>query len=117
MHACLPCSVLSLHRYLVVFQSMVADVIGIDVYGSVIDRSICQVRKFMRTWFFPAGKEPIDLLVRGPQPDMLLGPGARFVEVEGSQERFRAGMSFAHVRTPPKPRSRMKGKTCTSPKH
>ena len=32
-----------------------------------------QVRKFMRTWFFPAGKEPIDLVASTPQPDMPLG--------------------------------------------
>ena len=51
------------------------------IYGSVAFfsraiRSVCQVRKFMRTWFFPSGKEPIDLLVKGPQPDMFLGLGA-----------------------------------------
>jgi hypothetical protein len=27
----------------------------------------------MRTWFFPKGKEPIDLVVRSPQPDLSLG--------------------------------------------
>ena len=27
----------------------------------------------MRTWFFPAGKEPIDLVASSPQPDMCLG--------------------------------------------
>ncbi|CAE7678013.1 unnamed protein product [Symbiodinium sp. CCMP2456] len=36
------------------------------------------VRKFMRTWFFPSGKEPIDLLVRGPQPDMWGTPNSYF---------------------------------------
>lgn len=29
--------------------------------------------KIMRTWFFPKGEEPIDLVVRSPQPDLKLG--------------------------------------------
>ena len=29
--------------------------------------------KIMRTWFFPKGEEPIDLVVRSPQPDLQLG--------------------------------------------
>lgn len=31
--------------------------------------------KIMRTWFFPKGTEPVDLLVRSPQPDLSLALG------------------------------------------
>ncbi|CAJ1361873.1 unnamed protein product [Effrenium voratum] len=35
-------------------------------------------RKFMRTWFFPKGKEPIDLIVRSPEPDLWGTPNSFF---------------------------------------
>ena len=41
-------------------------------------------RKMMRTWFFPKGQEPIDLVAKSPQPDMRPGwlGDERFISYE-----------------------------------
>ena len=36
--------------------------------------------KMMRTWFFPKGQEPIDLVAKAPQPDLLLGNHRLFAQ-------------------------------------
>ena len=51
-------------------------------------------RKMMRTWFFPTGQEPIDLVAKSPQPDMWGTPNSFFTLNERwrlHQTAFRSG--------------------------
>lgn len=50
--------------------------------------------KIMRTWFFPKGKEPIDLVVRSPQPDLWGTPNSFFT----LNERWCSADHFKNMR-------------------
>jgi len=50
--------------------------------------------KIMRTWFFPKGEEPIDLVVRSPQPDLWGTPNSFFT----LNERWCSADHFKNMR-------------------